>query len=68
MFYCCMDKGIEMTPQYVTDLPFGYDEKTTIALTASNDVVVYHPVMPSLVYDESIMRWVEIKVAEASHG
>lgn len=57
-----------MITQYVTDFPFGYDEKTVITLTASNDVVITHPVMPAMIYDESVMRWVEVKTAEASHG
>ena len=57
-----------MTPQYVTEFPFGYDEKTVVALTSANDVVIHHPVMPPMIYDESIMRWVEVKMAEASHG
>lgn len=57
-----------MTPQYVTDLPFGYDEQTVMALTTNNDVVIHHPVMPPMIYDESLMRWVEVTMVEASHG
>ncbi len=57
-----------MTPQYVTEFPFGYDERTTVTLTSANDVVIHHPVMPPMIYDESIMRWVEVSMAEASHG
>ena len=53
--------------QYVTDLPFGYDEQTSLALTNSNEIVIAHPVMPAMIYDESVMRWVEMKFAEASH-
>ena len=57
-----------MKTQNVYDLPFGYDDKTTITLTQSNEIVITHPVMPTMIYDESIMRWVEVKTADASHG
>lgn len=56
-----------MTPQYITEFPLGYDEKTVITLTLSNDVVIAHPVMPTMIYDETVMRWVQLKTAEASH-
>ena len=51
-----------MTPHFVTELPFGYDEQTTIALTPANDIVIAHPVMPPMVYDTTVMRWVELAV------
>lgn len=57
-----------MKTQNVYDFPFGYDDKTTITLTKSNEIVITHPVMPTMIYDESIMRWVEVKTADASHG
>lgn len=50
-----------MKPQYVTELPFGYDEQTSITLTPSNDIVAAHPVMPPVIYDETVMRWVPIE-------
>ena len=56
-----------MSPQFVTNLPFGYDERTTITLGPSNDIIIAHPVMPPMVYDEQVMRWVELKIEEASH-
>ena len=49
-----------MTPQFVTELPFGFDDQTVMALTSSNDVVIHHPIMPPMIYDESVMRWVEL--------
>jgi hypothetical protein len=49
-----------MTNQYVTDLPFGYDEHTTMALGPQNQIIITHPVMPAMVYDEQVMRWVEL--------
>lgn len=49
--------------QYVTELPFGYDEQTSVALTPTNDIVIVHPVMPPMIYDETVMRWVPIEPA-----
>ena len=49
-----------MKTQYVTELPFGYDEQTTIILTPANEVIAAHPVMPPIIYDESVMRWVPV--------
>ena len=54
-----------MKPQFVTNLPLGYDEQTTITLTPTNDIIIAHPVMPPMIYDESVMKWVEIKIEEA---
>lgn len=56
-----------MSPQFVTNLPLGYDERTKITLGPSNDIIIAHPVMPPMVYDEQVMRWVELKIEEASH-
>lgn len=53
-----------MKPQYVTDLPLGYDEHTTIGLTGGNEITAIHPVMPPLIYDETVMRWVPIELAQ----
>jgi hypothetical protein len=55
-----------MTPQYITDLPFGYEENTEIGLNKDNEVVLHHPVMPALIYDKQLLRWVELK--EESNG
>lgn len=51
-----------MKPQYITDLPLGYDDQTEMMLTPDNEIVLGHPVMPPMVYDETVMRWVELKV------
>jgi hypothetical protein len=53
-----------MKPQYITELPFGYDEQTTITLTPSNDIVIAHPIMPPMIYDQTVMRWVEVRTSE----
>lgn len=50
-----------MTPQPITTLPFGYDERTQIALNNDNQVVAHHPVMPPIIYDETVMRWVPLE-------
>jgi hypothetical protein len=57
-----------MKAQYVTDLPFGYDEQTTVGLTPANEVVITHPVSQPMIYDQTVMRWVPIAITEASHG
>lgn len=57
-----------MKPQFVTELPFGYDEQTTMTLMPTNDIVIAHPLLPPMIYDKNLMRWVEIKISEASHG
>lgn len=57
-----------MTPQPVTTLPFGFDEQTIMTLTQSNDIVIHHPIMNPMIYDETVMRWVEVNMTEASHG
>lgn len=49
-----------MKPQFVTDMPLGYDEQTEITLTQANEIVARHPVMPALIYDETVMRWVSL--------
>lgn len=57
-----------MSPQYVTTLPLGYDEQTKITLTPSNQIVAAHPIMPPIIYDEQVMRWVELKIEGVPHG
>lgn len=49
-----------MKPQFATDLPLGYDEQTTMALTANNEIVIAHPTMPPMIFDETVMRWVPV--------
>ena len=49
-----------MKPQYITELPLGYDEQTRLMLTTTNEIAAYHPVMPPIIYDESVMRWLPI--------
>jgi len=49
-----------MKPQYVTELPFGYDEQTKMTLGPNNEIIIAHPVMPPMIYDQSVMRWVPI--------
>lgn len=49
-----------MKAHLVTELPFGYDEQTTMTLTPDNDIVIAHPVMPPMIYDEQVMRWTHI--------
>ena len=49
-----------MKTQLPTELPFGYDEQTKITLMPNNQIVITHPVMPPMIYDESVMRWVEL--------
>lgn len=56
-----------MKAQYVTELPFGYDEQTIVALDWQNNVIATHPVMPPIIYDESVMRWVEVIPAPAEY-
>jgi len=53
-----------MTAEFVTQLPPGYDEKTQMGLTPGNDIVIAHPNMPPMIYDETEMRWVRIEPAK----
>ena len=53
-----------MRPQHVTNLPLGYDEQTRITLIPTNQIVAAHPLMPPIIYDEQVMRWVELKIEE----
>lgn len=49
-----------MKAQPPTEFPFAYDDQTVITLTPENQLVLTHPVMPTLIYDESVMRWVRL--------
>jgi hypothetical protein len=51
-----------MTPQLVTSLPLGFDEQTIMTLTTTNDIMIEHPVRGTMIYDETVMRWVEIEL------
>ncbi len=53
-----------MKPQAPFEFPFGYDERTTMALTPTNDIVIAHPTMPAMIYDEQNMRWVQLATEE----
>lgn len=57
-----------MKAQYVTDLPFGYDEQTTVGLTPENEVMITHPILQPMIYDQTVMRWVPIAIIEVPHG
>ena len=57
-----------MKAQYVTELPFGYDEQTTVTLTPTNDIVIAHPVLQPMLFDETVMRWVPMAIAEVANG
>jgi hypothetical protein len=54
-----------MTPQPITTLPLGYDDRTTMGLSGGNEVVIIHPVMPPMMYDETVMRWVHVEHAKS---
>lgn len=45
--------------QFIAELPPGYDERTRMALTDNNQVVVTHPEHPALVLNSS-GRWVDL--------
>ena len=51
-----------MKIQTPTELPFGYDADTKFTLTPTNDIMITHPVMPPMVFDTTVMRWVEINL------
>lgn len=53
--------------RYVTEVPIGYED-APITLSNNNDIVLVHPELAPMIYDESIMDWVEMNVAGASHG
>jgi len=57
-------QGKAMTPQPITTLPLGYDEDTKMTLTTTNEVAIYHPIMPPMIYDETVMRWVHVEEAK----
>lgn len=53
--------------RYITEVPIGYEE-APITLSNSNDVVLVHHELPPMIYDETVMDWVELSVSGASHG
>lgn len=53
-------QGTNFVITVFTDLPAGYDERTTLWLTPDNRVALAHPDMPSLVYDEEASRWTSL--------
>lgn len=53
-----------MKVQSVTQLPFGYDDRTVMTLTLNNDILIAHPVMPPMIYDEQVMRWTHISAEQ----
>ena len=57
-----------MKAQYVTELPFGYDEQTTMTLTPTNDIVIAHPILQPMLFDVTVMRWVPLAIAEVGNG
>lgn len=57
-----------MKAQYVTELPFGYDEQTTMTLTPTNDIVIAHPILQPMLFDVTVMRWVPMAIAEVANG
>ena len=53
-----------MKQQLVTEFPLGYDGQTKIELTPANEIVITHPVMPPMIYDQTVMRWVQMEGAK----
>lgn len=49
-----------MKPQFVTQLPPGYDDRTAMELTPSNHIVITNPAMPPLIFDETELQWVPL--------
>jgi len=54
-----------MKPQLITELPLGYDEKTDLQGYGGNEVIITHPIMPPMMYDETVMRWVHVEHAKS---
>ena len=54
-----------MTAEPVTQLPPGYDDCTKLSLTLDNVIVITHPVLPPMFYDETVMRWVSFQEKSA---
>lgn len=48
--------------EFLTTLPPGYDERTTLALTPANALVIAHPDMPPLIFNEQTRKFEEIKI------
>lgn len=47
---------------FIAELPPGYDERTRMALTDSNQVIVTHPEHPPLLLDSS-GQWLDLNKA-----
>jgi hypothetical protein len=54
--------------QFVTDLPLGYDDETRMTLGPNNEIIITHPVMPPMIYDEQVMRWTGVAPDIAEHN
>lgn len=48
---------------YVAELPPGYDERTTMALTPDNRIMIVHPDHPPMVLDEKSCAFVPIVIS-----
>ena len=52
---------------FIAELPAGYDERTRMALTDSNQVIVTHPEHPPLLLDSS-GQWVDLEARPVHHA
>lgn len=50
-----------MNVESVTQFPPGYDDRTRMTLTPGNYIVITHPVLPPMFYDETVMQWAPLK-------
>jgi hypothetical protein len=49
--------------KFVAELPPGYDERTTMALTGDNRIVIAHPEHPPMILDEKSCAFVPIVIS-----
>ena len=49
--------------KYMADMPPGYDERTAMALTPDNRIVIVHPDHPPMVLDEKSCAFVPIVIS-----
>jgi hypothetical protein len=47
---------------FLAELPSGYDEQTRMVLSPDNVILLVHPALPPMLYDEKAMQWVEVKL------
>ena len=47
--------------QFLTELPQGYDERATLALGPHNEILLVHPDMRPLVFNEQTRKFEEIR-------